>query len=528
MSQAARPPPPGVVPDLEHPEDVLHTVNIVTQILSLFFVSSFTLMRLYTKTVISPPLYLDDWVSIPALLLSISYAATGLVMAQHGGGYHVWEITANDLMGFNKGLYADTLVYGPNSFFTKITLILMVTRVFATSRKTVIVGHVFIVLMLCYYLPVLIIKAQICRPIEGFWDEAVRSSCFNQRAVFVADTVMSALSDTAVLCLPIPLVLTLRMTWKKRLRVLVMLSAGGVATAFSIARLVLVFQLQGSSDDPVDFVRFNLLGTAEISIGVICGCFPAVNILIRHGCPSPQSSARPSLPGPSGPSGPAIKFLFGSRLRTQRLTTTRPADIAVGSNTIHAGDLISRAARADASQTSRGPTPASWSRPRMQARGSELSSGLFRPEPSGLYQPEPVASPPHGRYQGRRGSACSSSALVAPETPTSPPPPPPRRSMRQDQRWGSAPIPPRSPGSPTVRESNCIFPIERRLSFAAQQPGKGSDEGFSRSAMPSSTTADGPGEVDVWYELVTSPTFHGLGWEIDVELQAGRDSNSGA
>ncbi|KAL8339273.1 hypothetical protein RB601_005858 [Gaeumannomyces tritici] len=511
MSQAARPPPPGVVPDLEHPEDVLHTVNIVTQILSLFFVSSFTLMRLYAKTVISPPLYLDDWVSIPALLLSISYAATGLVMAQHGGGYHVWEITANDLMGFNK-----------------ITLILMVTRVFATSRKTVIVGHVFIVLMLCYYLPVLIIKAQICRPIEGFWDEAVRSSCFNQRAVFVADTVMSALSDTAVLCLPIPLVLTLRMTWKKRLRVLVMLSAGGVATAFSIARLVLVFQLQGSSDDPVDFVRFNLLGTAEISIGVICGCFPAVNILIRHGCPSPQSSARPSLPGPSGPSGPAIKFLFGSRLRTQRLTTTRPADIAVGSNTIHAGDLISRAARADASQTSRGPTPASWSRPRMQARGSELSSGLFRPEPSGLYQPEPVASPPHGRYQGRRGSACSSSALVAPETPTSPPPPPPRRSMRQNQRWGSAPIPPRSPGSPTVRESNCIFPIERRLSFAAQQPGKGSDEGFSRSAMPSSTTADRSGEVDVWYELVTSPTFHGLGWETDVELQAGRDSNSGA
>ncbi|KAL8401207.1 hypothetical protein RB596_008125 [Gaeumannomyces avenae] len=504
MSQAARPPPPGVVPDLEHPEDVLHTVNIVTQILSLLFVSGFTLMRLYTKTVISPPLYLDDWVSIPALLLSISYAATGLVMAQHGGGYHVWEITANDLMGFNK-----------------ITLILMVTRVFAISRKTVIVGHVFIFLMLCYYLPVLIIKAQICRPIEGFWDEAVRSSCFNQRAVFVTDTVMSALSDTAVLCLPIPLALTLRMTWQKRLRVLVMLSAGGVATAFSIARLVLVFQLQGSIDNPVDFVRFNLLGTAEISIGVICGCFPAVNILIRHGCPSPQSSARPSLSGPSGPSSPAIKFLFGSRLRTQKLTTTRPADITVGSNTIHTGDLISRAAGADASQTSRGPTPASRSRPRMQARGSELSSGLFRPESPRLYQPEPVASPPHGRDQGRRGSARSSSALVAPETPTSPPPPP-RRSMRQDQRRGSAPIPPRSPGSPTVREPNRIFPIERRLSLAAQQPGKGSDEGFSRFATPSSTTADRSGEVDVWYELVTSPTFHGPGWEIDVESQAGR------
>lgn len=197
-------------------------------------------------------------------------------VARHGGGYHVYEITKEDLIGFYKvnmpslqarakltsflGLYADTLVYGPNSFFTKVTLILMVTRVFATSRKTVIVGYIFMFLMLCYYLPVLIIKAQICRPIEGYWDQTVHAKCFNQRAVFIADTLMSALSDTAVLCLPIPIAMTLRMTWQKRLKVMVMLSAGGVATAFSIVRMVLVFQLQGSTDDPVDFIRFNLLG----------------------------------------------------------------------------------------------------------------------------------------------------------------------------------------------------------------------------------------------------------------------------
>jgi hypothetical protein len=155
-------------------------------------------------------------------------------------------------------------VYGPTSFFTKTTLILMVTRVFATSRKTVVVGYIFIILMLCYYLPVLIIKAQICRPIEGYWDKTIESKCFNQRAVFVADTSMSAVSDTAVLCLPIPIALTLRMTWQKRLKVIVMLSAGGAATAFSIARMVLVLQLQLSADDPVDFVRFNLLGFVSL------------------------------------------------------------------------------------------------------------------------------------------------------------------------------------------------------------------------------------------------------------------------
>ncbi|KAL8372475.1 hypothetical protein RB595_002009 [Gaeumannomyces hyphopodioides] len=463
MSQAARPAPAGVVPNLEHPEDVLHTINFATQILSLIFVSSFTLMRLYAKIVISPPFYPDDWFS---------------VLAWHGGGYHVWEITADNLIGFYK-----------------ITLILMVTRVFATSRKTVMVGHAFIFLMLCYYLPVLIIKAQICRPIEGYWDDAVRSKCFNQRAVFIADTVMSALSDTAVLCLPIPIAMKLRMTWQKRLRVLVMLSAGGVATAFSIVRLVLVLHLQGSDDDPVDFVRFNLLGTAEISIGVICGCFPAVNILMRYQCPSPESSAQ------SSSSGPAVKFLFGSRLRTQRLATTRRADTTLGTATILEGDFIGRADGDDANRSPR--------------------------QTSGLFQPEAVASPPHNHDRGRRGSELSSSALVAPEPPTIPPPR--RRSiLRQDRRRGSAPMAPHSPGSPAVRVSeDCIFPIERRLSLAAQrlEDGAGVNEGAAgRSATPLSPRAplDGPGEGDPWYELVTSPTFDGPDWEIDVESQAGR------
>ncbi|WYZ35269.1 hypothetical protein EsH8_I_001545 [Colletotrichum jinshuiense] len=65
----------------------------------------------------------------------------------------------------------------------------------------------------------------------------------------------------AVLCLPIPVAMTLRMSWARRFRVVVMLSAGGLATAASIIRLVLVVRLQESNDEPVDFIRFNLLGT---------------------------------------------------------------------------------------------------------------------------------------------------------------------------------------------------------------------------------------------------------------------------
>lgn len=42
-------PPDGVEPDLENPQDVLNTVMYVTQALTLFFVSIFIALRIYSK-----------------------------------------------------------------------------------------------------------------------------------------------------------------------------------------------------------------------------------------------------------------------------------------------------------------------------------------------------------------------------------------------------------------------------------------------------------------------------------------------
>lgn len=159
-----------------------------------------------------------------------------------------------------QGLYADTLVYGPNSYFTKLALLLIVIRVFRLNKKTIIGTYAVIVFMTGYYAPVLFLKMFICHPIAGYWDSTLNATCLNQRAIFVADTAVSAITDTAVLCLPIPVALSLRMSWTKRLKVILMLSAGGVATAASIVRMILVIQLQKSDDEPVDFIRFNLLG----------------------------------------------------------------------------------------------------------------------------------------------------------------------------------------------------------------------------------------------------------------------------
>lgn len=47
MQQGATPAPPGKIPNLEDPEDVLHTINLVSQVLAVATVTPIVCFRLY-------------------------------------------------------------------------------------------------------------------------------------------------------------------------------------------------------------------------------------------------------------------------------------------------------------------------------------------------------------------------------------------------------------------------------------------------------------------------------------------------
>ncbi|KZL70897.1 integral membrane protein [Colletotrichum tofieldiae] len=304
--------------NLQKPQDVLHSINLVSQILAVILVSLFMALRLYVKTFVAPPFHTDD-------------------LGQFGGGFYIYDVAKETFVSFKKviavfsklsassrltsflGSYVSTLFYSPSSYFTKITLLSTTARIFRLHRKTVIGTYAFIILLTLYTLPVFVIKMLICRPIAGFWDTTIKTTCFHQRDIYVADTTISAATDMAVLCLPIPVAVTLRMSWHKRLKILVMLSSGGLATAASLVRLVVVIKLEESGDETVGLIRVTLLGTAELGIGLMCACLPAINILFIRGCNSSRDSAR-NTRGSNRIT--ELNFLQGSNLRTQQIGTT--------------------------------------------------------------------------------------------------------------------------------------------------------------------------------------------------------------
>ncbi|UNI18571.1 hypothetical protein JDV02_004831 [Purpureocillium takamizusanense] len=276
----ALPPPPGVTADLDHPQDVLKTCHYVTQALTLVFVTVFVGLRVYAKRkVLVSSLTMDDYAIYSAYVFMIGYCICAFFMGSHGGGLNQWDVSVTQIQPYLKSCYAATLFYAPMAFTVKLALLVMIVRVFGSvHRKTLIGMYVLIAIIVAYYVSGFFIKVFICWPISAYW-HGESDKCMNQSAIITADAIISVISDLTILLLPTPLTWSLQLPRRKRVRVAGLLCAGGIATAFSIYRLALIITDKANPNMTIVFTKVVLSGNAEVGIGLICACLPAVNAL---------------------------------------------------------------------------------------------------------------------------------------------------------------------------------------------------------------------------------------------------------
>lgn len=163
-------------------------------------------------------------------------------------------------MGTNQSCYAATILYAPMTLMVKISLLLIIARVFGGVHKQVKYGiWVLLAINGLYYTSGLFIKIFICHPISAYWMGQL-DKCLDQSAIVTGDAIVSVISDLALLLLPVPLTCSLQMPLRKKLHVLGMLCAGGVATAFSVYRLAMIVTDGKSPNQTIIFIQVILSG----------------------------------------------------------------------------------------------------------------------------------------------------------------------------------------------------------------------------------------------------------------------------
>ncbi|BDD57681.1 hypothetical protein MAP00_003027 [Monascus purpureus] len=214
----------------------------------------------------------------PFKILFVAFCSCMLVLNSHGGGYHAWDVPMDNFVSFQKASYATTLLYVPTVFVVKLALLAIMLRIFAPDPTKATVIYISVAVLVCYYIPMWFIKIFFCRPISAYWNGPL-DKCINQQKVIIADSVLSIVSDLWILILPVPMLWSLQITRVKKIRVSGILGAGGLATAFSIWRLVIMVEEGKTTDTTYFWIHAVLTANAEAGIGLICACLPMLNVL---------------------------------------------------------------------------------------------------------------------------------------------------------------------------------------------------------------------------------------------------------
>ncbi|BCS27674.1 uncharacterized protein APUU_60722S [Aspergillus puulaauensis] len=277
-------------------DNSLLQVNLSTQILCIALVTPVVILRLIIRKRLKQPFSVED---------------DGFA----GGADTMASLSQDESETTFKISYASTIIYAPLAMAVKVTLLLVLARIYRPFRGAIAV-YVILALNVLYYFIILFVKAFICKPVSAYWTKATKpggsGKCLDRPAVIIADSLISVISDIAILVLPVVFTWPLQMRLKVKVKVVSLLGLGGIAVGFSLYRLVLLIVDGNTPDQSILFMRVLLSGNAEAGIGLICACLPALSKYISHCRQNQNQSRQPSQQDQKGACGELNPIFDGS------------------------------------------------------------------------------------------------------------------------------------------------------------------------------------------------------------------------
>ncbi|RAH70496.1 uncharacterized protein BO66DRAFT_290302, partial [Aspergillus aculeatinus CBS 121060] len=243
-----------------------------------------TIVRITSKSISEhPQWWWDDHFAILSLLSEVPYLSLIILWLRIGLRYY-------PSVGFPY-LFTSLFFFTGAICFTKLSAIFFYARVFGLNNRVFrILLWVAGSLVAGWLVSVWISTVFQCRPIAKAWDPTLPGTCFQLYPWYVSTASLSCLIDLYVLLLPVPLIIRLKRSLRRRLVVLITFFMAYSVVVMSIIRLVVIAQGDpcGSAKlicATMEYAHWAVLESAisVISINVPSGIALARAVLKRRG-----------------------------------------------------------------------------------------------------------------------------------------------------------------------------------------------------------------------------------------------------
>ncbi|KAI0380168.1 hypothetical protein F5Y04DRAFT_289700 [Hypomontagnella monticulosa] len=272
---------------IETQQPTIWGVGIVFSIVAILSVT----LRFQARRIMASKLESDDWTILLALILGIGVTIDVLIMTQHGGlGTHsrydddgnILDVEA--MITFNKTIYALGIITWPALGMTKISVLLMYKRIFATPRFGII-AWILVGVIAAWAIAFTFAMALSCTPIESQWFFDLPhspSTCVNVVALFITALATDVATDSLVLLLPIYKIRKLQMPFARKVMIACIFLLGSLVSFMGLIRIYYSTKIYHCLEDSFKpDVTWNYSATCywtiiEVNVGVLSACLPTL------------------------------------------------------------------------------------------------------------------------------------------------------------------------------------------------------------------------------------------------------------
>ena len=144
----------------------------------------------------------------------------------HSAKYHLNQ--SRFLLMLLKTFYAAPFLQLTVLILSKLSLLILLRRILALSRRFTITVWVLVIVLILYWAGAVFTPAFICFPISKLWIPNKEGVCRNEQLVNVISPLPWVVTDFAILIAPIPLVRKLQLPKRRRFALYAMFLFGGV------------------------------------------------------------------------------------------------------------------------------------------------------------------------------------------------------------------------------------------------------------------------------------------------------------
>ncbi|KAL8919795.1 MAG: hypothetical protein Q9172_004800 [Xanthocarpia lactea] len=251
-------------------------------------------LRFYARRVARVAVGIDDWCIVVALVLCTAAGVVLILAAEIGGmGQHQQLGPGGELIhtaaltNYEKCRYINEILTTLNLGVIKISILLFYRRIFVV-RPFKIASAVMMAIVACWAVSFTSAMAAQCSPVPYFWESFeidYPKKCFEVQKMYQGLAYSDLVLDVLVLALPIPVIASLQLPWRTKIKIIDILLLGSVVLASGIARVTSFMQVVTfTNNNPEAFYIDTPYLTAgplfwifaENAIAIIGACLPTL------------------------------------------------------------------------------------------------------------------------------------------------------------------------------------------------------------------------------------------------------------